>query len=88
MVTTHEMQIEGHKLVALSFNPNTHGPPIVLLHGITTSVHLWTPDQTSLFVERGPCYALSLPGHYPAAFLDHFQTLTSVPYSRASPHRP
>ena len=73
MVTTHEMQIEGQKLVALSFNPNTPGTSIILLHGITISVHSWTPDQTSLFTEKGPCYALSLPGHYPAAFPDHFQ---------------
>ncbi len=67
------MQIDGHKLVALSFNPDTPGSPIILLHGITGSVGFWTPDQRSVFESHGPCYALSLPGHFPAAFPPGFR---------------
>jgi pimeloyl-ACP methyl ester carboxylesterase len=74
MLTTREMQIEGHKLVALSFNSNTSGPPIILLHGITSSVKTWIDDELSLLAQHGPCYALSLPGHYPAAFPRGFGT--------------
>jgi pimeloyl-ACP methyl ester carboxylesterase len=66
--TTHEIHIEGHKLVALSFNPDAPGLPTVLLHGILASVHFWSPDLLAPFLDCGPCYALSLPGHYPAAF--------------------
>jgi pimeloyl-ACP methyl ester carboxylesterase len=47
-------------------NPDTPGRPIILLHGITNSVYVWVTD--TVFREYGPCYALSLPGHYPAAF--------------------
>jgi pimeloyl-ACP methyl ester carboxylesterase len=37
-----------------------------LLHGINLSPQFWLTD--SVFIEHGPCYALSLPGHEPAAF--------------------
>jgi pimeloyl-ACP methyl ester carboxylesterase len=70
MFATHEMQVEGQKLVALALNPDTPGQPIILLHGITHSVYVWVTDTT--FREHGPCYALSLPGHYPAAFPPDF----------------
>jgi pimeloyl-ACP methyl ester carboxylesterase len=73
MTSSHEIQVDGHKLVALSCNPDTPGPPIILLHGITASIYFWTPDQISIFAERGPCYVLSLPGHYPAVFPPDFQ---------------
>jgi pimeloyl-ACP methyl ester carboxylesterase len=65
---THEMRIKGHKLVALSFNADLSGTPIILLHGITSSVKSWVPEALPFFAGYGPCYALSLPGHYPAAF--------------------
>ena len=73
MFTTREMLIEGHKLVAVSFNEDKPGHPIILLHGITSSVDSWISDELNLFTERGPCYALSLPGHYPATFPVDFQ---------------
>jgi pimeloyl-ACP methyl ester carboxylesterase len=73
MSKTYEMQIEGHKLVALSFNPDTPGAPIILLHGITASIGTFTPDELPLLISRGPCYSLSLPGHYPAVFPPDFQ---------------
>jgi pimeloyl-ACP methyl ester carboxylesterase len=74
VTTQHDIQVDGHKLVGLSFNPDTSGTPIVLIHGITASVSFWTPDQLELFAPRGPCYALSLPGHYPATFPSGYGT--------------
>lgn len=73
MDTTHEMQIAGHKLAALCFDAGVSGPPIILLHGITSSIKSWIPDELSLFTQHGPCYALSLPGHYPAVLPPGFQ---------------
>ena len=70
MYATHKMQVEGHKLVALALNPDTPGQPIILLHGISHSIYVWVTD--TIFLEHGPCYALSLPGHYPAAFPPNF----------------
>ena len=56
-------------MVVLCLNPvETPGQPLILVHGIGGSVHFWGEDQTQAFREQGPCYALSLPGHYPAAF--------------------
>ncbi len=69
----HNMKIEGHELSALSFNPDASGHPIILLHGVTASVGLWIGEQVSLFTPYGAVYALSLPGHYPAAFPPSFQ---------------
>lgn len=69
MSRTFEIQIDQHKLVALAFNPDASGHPIILLHGVTSSIHFWNVgSQLSLFLRRGPCYAVSLPGHYPATF--------------------
>ncbi len=84
MITTHEMQIEGHKLLALSSNADASGCPIILLHGITSSVKTWIPDELSLLARHGPCYALSLPGHYPAAFPPDFrqESLTAETIAR------
>lgn len=72
MTIFQELQIEGHKLAALSFNPDQKGPPIILLHGIIASIHFWSLDLLAPFLKLGPCYALSLPGHYPAAFPENF----------------
>jgi len=78
MTTTQDIYIDGHKLVALSFNPPAYryqtGPdspatktPIIFLHGICSSVYYWqNQDLLATFLPYGPCYALSLPGHYPA----------------------
>ncbi|GAB4581977.1 MAG: alpha/beta hydrolase [Anaerolineales bacterium] len=65
--------IDRHKLTVLKLNDKTEGVPIVLLHGITHSVQVWSTDQ--VFHTTGPCYALSLPAHYPAvAPPEFFQT--------------
>ena len=74
MSSIHTLHIDGHKLVALALNaPDTPGDPVILLHGIGGSVRFWGPDQTPAFLEQGPCYALTLPGHYPAAFPEGFR---------------
>ena len=63
------LSIDGHQIVAKRLNPmTTLGHPTFLLHGIGGSVDFWSDDQTQIFQEQGPCYAMSLPGHYPATF--------------------
>ena len=64
----HAFNIAGHKLVATTWNPETPGIPVILLHGIAASVYLWSEAQIVPYAQYGPCYALSLPGHYPATF--------------------
>lgn len=69
---SHTLHVDGHTLIARAFNPEADGTPIILLHGITASLNYWTLSQRAPFVAHGPCYALSLPGHYPARFpADH-----------------
>lgn len=63
------LSINGHTIAVLKLNAvATPGQPIILLHGIGSSVRFWGDDQTQVFLKQGPCYAISLPGHYPAAF--------------------
>ncbi|MBU1879618.1 MAG: alpha/beta hydrolase, partial [Chloroflexi bacterium] len=67
--TEQILHIDGHRLMVLALNPDTPGRSIILLHGITASVRFWAADElASLLTPYGPCYSLSLPGHYPAAF--------------------
>ena len=74
MSKVHTLHVDGHRLAAIALNaPDTPGQPIILLHGITSSVRFWGHDQIPAFLAQGPCYALSLPGHYPAAFPSGFQ---------------
>lgn len=67
MTTHHELEIEGHKLVALGFHEQRSGPTAIFLHGIASSPAFWIAGQTPVFDQRFRWYALSLPGHYPAA---------------------
>lgn len=68
------LSVCGHQIGALSLNaPDTPGHPIILLHGVMSSMRYWTPDQTELFTGQGVCYALTLPGHYPAVFPPDFR---------------
>jgi pimeloyl-ACP methyl ester carboxylesterase len=74
MSEVHTLHVDGHKLVAVALNaPDTPGHPVILLHGISGSVRFWGHDQIPAFLEQGTCYALSLPGHYPAAFPSGFE---------------
>lgn len=67
----HTLYVRGHKLAVLPLNPQADGEPIILLHGVSHSVGGWLSD--TVFQRLGPCYSLSLPGHYPAAFPDGFR---------------
>lgn len=74
MTTTYEFDIEGHHLVALSLNPEAAGEPVILLHGLHMSVRMWLWPEFAFLCGYGPCYSLSIPGHYPAAFPPNFDT--------------
>jgi pimeloyl-ACP methyl ester carboxylesterase len=67
-----EIEIEGHRLAAVLTHSCNRGIPVFFLHGIGSCIHFWTPELTSSFHHLGPCYALSLPGHFPAAFPKDF----------------
>lgn len=64
--------IDRHQLAYLAFNPQTPGQPIILLHGLTSSIGFWQKGEP--YTQYGPCYALSLPGHYPAVLPRDFQS--------------
>jgi pimeloyl-ACP methyl ester carboxylesterase len=73
-MTDHQtINIEGHKLAVLPINPGAKGEPLILVHGITGSVSSWVVNPLPIVLEQGPCYALSLPGHFPAAFPPDFK---------------
>lgn len=64
--------IDRHQLAYLAFNPQTPGQPIILLHGLTSSIGFWYKGEP--YTKYGPCYALSLPGHYPAVLPRHLES--------------
>ncbi len=72
MANVRELQIEGHKIVALANNEDKPGTPVVFIHGITESLNIWTVAQLPA-VTAMPWYSLSLPGHYPGAFPSGFR---------------
>ena len=72
MPILQEIQIQGHRLAAINFNPEKEGIPVILIHGILASVNFWSADLLEPFLKLGPCWALSLPGHYPAIFPEGF----------------
>jgi pimeloyl-ACP methyl ester carboxylesterase len=63
---THTIHVSNHQLVALCLNPGATGEPVILIHGITSTIDLWRVNPAPFMLGIGPCYALSLPGHYPA----------------------
>jgi len=64
--------VEGHTLFSRTDNPGASGMPIILLHGVMSSLPFWTPELVEPFLPYGPCTALTLPGHYPAVFPPDF----------------
>jgi pimeloyl-ACP methyl ester carboxylesterase len=70
---TIELDIEDQKLTAICLNPEAQGEPLILIHGITGSISSWLVNPLPFVLEQGPCYALSLPGHFPAAFPPGFR---------------
>lgn len=61
-----ELNVAGHQLAAVCLNPGATGEPVILLHGITSSLSFWQINPARYLLDIGPCYSLSLPGHYPA----------------------
>lgn len=70
-------EIEGHRLAVLPLNPASAGEPIVLIHGINLSPAFWRTD--AVFTKHGPCHALALPGHFPAAFPNNMPEAALTP---------
>ena len=68
------LSIDGHRLTAVCLNPGAPGEPVILLHGITSSISFWQVNPAPYLLELGPCYALSLPGHFPALVPDKFKS--------------
>jgi len=73
MAIPNAFDIQGHKVVALSFNNEKDGIPVIFIHGITASINFWEPIQLPIFREKFCWYSLSLPGHYPATMPDGFE---------------
>jgi pimeloyl-ACP methyl ester carboxylesterase len=74
MYAIREMIIEGHTIVAHSFNSDRTGTPAVLLHGDSTSLNVWTLAPPEIVLDRFRWHALSLPGHYPGRFPEGFRS--------------
>jgi pimeloyl-ACP methyl ester carboxylesterase len=72
-------EIDGHKIAALLLNPGIEGEPFIFLHGITASLHAWMGSSSQAVMTLGPCYSVSLPGHYPAAFPEGFSSTNLTP---------
>jgi pimeloyl-ACP methyl ester carboxylesterase len=61
-----KLEVGGHTLAAFCLNPGASGEPVIMLHGITGTIFSWKVDPAKFVLDMGPCYALSLPGHFPA----------------------
>jgi pimeloyl-ACP methyl ester carboxylesterase len=72
MDKSFEIEVEGHRMAAVLAHPGDSDVPVFFLHGIGGSVRFWTPELTAPFYDTGPCYSLSLPGHFPAVFRKGF----------------
>jgi pimeloyl-ACP methyl ester carboxylesterase len=70
------ISVDGHQLAAVCLNPGAPGEPVILLHGVTGSTAIWQVNPAPYLLELGPCYALSLPGHFPALAPDEFKAGT------------
>jgi pimeloyl-ACP methyl ester carboxylesterase len=68
-----ELNIDGHRLAAICLNPGANGEPVILIHGITGTIFSWQVNPAKFVLDIGPCYALSLPGHFPAIAPNDFR---------------
>jgi pimeloyl-ACP methyl ester carboxylesterase len=71
---TTSLTVDGHRLAAVCLNPGVPGEPVILIHGMTSSNAIWQVKPAPFITAIGPCYSLSLPGHYPAIAPDSFKT--------------
>lgn len=44
-IYSHTISLPGQTLTAISANESAHGPPVVFIHGITSSVTFWLPSM-------------------------------------------
>jgi pimeloyl-ACP methyl ester carboxylesterase len=72
MDKSFEIEVEGHRMAIVLTRPCDSGVPVFFLHGIGGSIQFWAPELTASFQDTGPCYSLSLPGHFPAVFRKGF----------------
>ena len=63
---SHTISLPGQTLTALSANESAAGPPVVFIHGITSSVNFWLPSLPPEIRDRRHWISLSLPGHHPS----------------------
>lgn len=68
-----ELNIDNHKLAVACLNPEATGEPVILLHGITSSISFWEVNPARYILDIGPCYAVSLPAHFPAVAPGNFK---------------
>lgn len=75
----YELTIDDHKLAVACLNPEATGEPVILLHGITSSISFWEVNPAEYVLKIGPCYSISLPAHFPAVAPSNFKnTLLSA----------
>ena len=65
------LKVDLHQLAYTAFNRHDPRQPIILLHDLTSTIAFWHKGEP--YNQYGPCYALSLPGHYPAIWPQKFQ---------------
>lgn len=70
-----ELNIDDHKLSVACLNPGATGEPVILLHGITSSISFWEVNPARYILDIGPCYSVSLPGHFPAVAPNSFKNM-------------
>lgn len=65
------LKVDQHQLAYTAFNQHDPRQPIILLHDLTSTIAFWHKGEP--YTQYGSCYALSLPGHYPAIWPQKFQ---------------
>jgi len=73
MGTQKEVDVNGHKIVAIEYNKEKGGTPVVFIHGITASINFWEPLQLPIFKDNYHWISLGLPGHYPSILPSGFK---------------
>lgn len=67
-----QVEIEGHRMVALAFNEGVPGTPIVVIHGVLASANFWHAGMIAAIARRR-WYSLGLPAHSPCIASDDFR---------------
>ena len=49
-----ELKIDDHKLAVACLNPGATGEPVILLHGITSSISFWEVNPARYLLDMGP----------------------------------